>query len=151
MVNVDTRGESVILNCSDSDDALRALLPAFPTARDIEVTGAGLEAAFLELTRDPDQPTEAAAVNTTYVRYELLRLIRNKRFFIFSLIFPLALFLVIAGSNRHQIDRPRHVLDQVPAVLHGEHGRLRRHDRRHRRRRAHRGRAQHRAGTGSCA
>ena len=41
-------------------------------------------------------------MNTTYVRYELLRLTRNKRFFIFSLIFPLALFLFIAGTNRHQ-------------------------------------------------
>ncbi|WP_375497366.1 ABC transporter permease [uncultured Jatrophihabitans sp.] len=41
-------------------------------------------------------------MNVTYVRYELLRLVRNKRFFIFSLIFPLALFLTIAGSNKHQ-------------------------------------------------
>ncbi len=40
-------------------------------------------------------------MNVTYVRYELLRLVRNKRFFIFSLIFPLALFLTIAGSNKH--------------------------------------------------
>jgi ABC-2 type transport system permease protein len=37
----------------------------------------------------------------TYARYEVLRLWRNKRFFIFSLIFPLALFLVIAGSNKN--------------------------------------------------
>ena len=41
-------------------------------------------------------------MNATYVRYEFLRLLRNKRFFIFSLIFPLILFLVIAGSNKHQ-------------------------------------------------
>jgi ABC-2 type transport system ATP-binding protein len=54
---VETRGEAVILNCSDSDTALRALLPAYPGARDIEVTGAGLEEAFLELTKD----TEATA------------------------------------------------------------------------------------------
>jgi ABC-2 type transport system ATP-binding protein len=40
----------VVLTCSDSDAALRALLPAYPAARDIEVTGAGLERAFLELT-----------------------------------------------------------------------------------------------------
>jgi ABC-2 type transport system ATP-binding protein len=50
VTNVDTRGEGVILNCSDSDAALRALLPAFPHARDVEVTGAGLEEAFLNLT-----------------------------------------------------------------------------------------------------
>jgi ABC-2 type transport system ATP-binding protein len=52
VTNVETRGEGVILNCSDSDIALRAFLPAFPGARDIEVTGAGLEEAFLQLTRD---------------------------------------------------------------------------------------------------
>lgn len=38
----------------------------------------------------------------TYARYELVRLWRNKRFFVFSLAFPLVLFLVIAESNRHQ-------------------------------------------------
>jgi ABC-2 type transport system ATP-binding protein len=48
----DTRGESVLITCSDSDAALRAFLPAFPQAEDIEVTGAGLEEAFLQLTRD---------------------------------------------------------------------------------------------------
>lgn len=37
----------------------------------------------------------------TYTRYELLRTFRNRRFFIFSLVFPLVLFYVIAGSNRH--------------------------------------------------
>ena len=41
----------MILNCSDSDAALRAFLPAFPAARDIEVTGAGLEEAFLATDR----------------------------------------------------------------------------------------------------
>jgi ABC-2 type transport system ATP-binding protein len=46
------RGEAVVLACSDSDAAIRALLETFPGARDIEITGAGLEEAFLELTRD---------------------------------------------------------------------------------------------------
>jgi hypothetical protein len=45
--SVEARGEAVLLSCSDSDAALRALLPAYPRARDIEVSGAGLEAAFL--------------------------------------------------------------------------------------------------------
>ena len=43
-------GASVALVCSDSDLALRALLTAYPLARDIEVAGAGLEDAFIELT-----------------------------------------------------------------------------------------------------
>jgi ABC-2 type transport system ATP-binding protein len=44
------RGEAVVLSCSDSDAAIRALLAAYPAARDLEITGAGLEEAFLELT-----------------------------------------------------------------------------------------------------
>jgi ABC-2 type transport system ATP-binding protein len=52
VTNADTRGDAVILNCSNSDTALRALLPAFPAARDIEVSGAGLEEAFLQLTSE---------------------------------------------------------------------------------------------------
>ena len=43
-----------MLACNDSDAALRALLERYPQARDIEVRGAGLEEAFLELTGDPD-------------------------------------------------------------------------------------------------
>jgi ABC-2 type transport system ATP-binding protein len=44
------RGEAVVLHCSDSDSALRELLSSYPEARDIEVSGAGLEEAFLRLT-----------------------------------------------------------------------------------------------------
>lgn len=49
------RGEGFILTCSDaasSDTALRILLSQYPAARDIEVHGAGLEEAFLDLTGD---------------------------------------------------------------------------------------------------
>jgi ABC-2 type transport system ATP-binding protein len=46
-------GDSVILRCSDSDRAIRALLERHAEARDIEITGAALEDAFVELTRDP--------------------------------------------------------------------------------------------------
>jgi len=41
-------------------------------------------------------------VNATYLRYELLRTLRNRRFFIFTLAFPLVFFYLIAGANRHQ-------------------------------------------------
>jgi ABC-2 type transport system ATP-binding protein len=54
------RGDAIILNCSDSDTAVRALLQAFPNVRDLEITGAGLEAAFLELTRDPNATAAVA-------------------------------------------------------------------------------------------
>jgi ABC-2 type transport system permease protein len=39
--------------------------------------------------------------SSTYIRYEVLRTFRNRRFLIFSLVFPLVLFFSIAGSNRH--------------------------------------------------
>ncbi|MGB0092069.1 MAG: ABC transporter permease [Solirubrobacteraceae bacterium] len=38
--------------------------------------------------------------NATYTRYELLRVFRNRRFFIFSLAFPLILYFAIATPNR---------------------------------------------------
>ena len=47
-------GDAVILRCSDSDLAIRALLARFPAARDLEIAGAGLEDAFLELTGGED-------------------------------------------------------------------------------------------------
>jgi ABC-2 type transport system ATP-binding protein len=46
------RGEAAIISCADSDAAIRALLAAYPDARDIEIAAAGLEQAFLELTGD---------------------------------------------------------------------------------------------------
>jgi ABC-2 type transport system ATP-binding protein len=48
--SVDRHGSTVILRCADADLALRALLDGFPQARGIDVAGAGLEQAFLELT-----------------------------------------------------------------------------------------------------
>jgi ABC-2 type transport system ATP-binding protein len=50
----DRHGDAVVLSAADSDSALRALLGRFPEVRDIEVYGAGLEEAFLELTGDAD-------------------------------------------------------------------------------------------------
>jgi ABC-2 type transport system ATP-binding protein len=44
------RGSGVVLACSDSDAAIRALLAAFPQVHDIEIGGGSLEEAFLELT-----------------------------------------------------------------------------------------------------
>jgi len=44
-----------VLVCSDSDAAIRALLAAYPEARDIEIAGAGLDEAFVELTGDGDE------------------------------------------------------------------------------------------------
>ncbi len=58
------RGDAVTMACADSaasDTALRALLAGFPEAHDIEVRGAGLEEAFMELTADEtDAPVDEA-------------------------------------------------------------------------------------------
>jgi ABC-2 type transport system permease protein len=40
----------------------------------------------------------------TYVRYELARTFRNRRFFVFSLGIPVILYLTIAGPNRSEHD-----------------------------------------------
>jgi len=61
--NVERRGEAVILTCADSassDTALRELLARFPRARDLEVRGAGLEEAFLNLTGDHEDDGPAS-------------------------------------------------------------------------------------------
>jgi ABC-2 type transport system ATP-binding protein len=57
--NAERRGEVVVLRCSDSDVAIRALLSSYPEARDIEISAAGLEEAFLALTGDGDEGAEA--------------------------------------------------------------------------------------------
>lgn len=51
------------------------------------------------------------AITTPYTRYEIVRSLRNLRFFAFSLVFPLTLFLLIATPNRHE------VVDGIPFPL----------------------------------
>ena len=60
VTSAERRGESIVLVCSDSDEAIRALLQTHPEARDIEITAAGLEEAFLALTGDGPQPPSVA-------------------------------------------------------------------------------------------
>ncbi len=58
--DAERRGEAVVLSCADSDAAIRALLAAFPDARDIEIAAAGLEQAFLTLTAEQDAEEQGA-------------------------------------------------------------------------------------------
>jgi ABC-2 type transport system permease protein len=39
--------------------------------------------------------------SAAYIRFELLRTFRNRRFFLFSFGFPLVLYFLIAAPNRH--------------------------------------------------
>jgi ABC-2 type transport system ATP-binding protein len=57
VTNADVDRDAVVLTCADSDSALRALVHGHPEARDIDVHGAGLEEAFLQLTADADDAT----------------------------------------------------------------------------------------------
>ena len=52
VATAERHGETVVLGCNDSDAAIRALLTRYPAARDLEISGAGLEEAFLMLTGD---------------------------------------------------------------------------------------------------
>jgi ABC-2 type transport system ATP-binding protein len=53
VATAERHGEAVTLRCTDSDAAIRGLVRDYAAARDIEITGAGLEEAFLELTTEP--------------------------------------------------------------------------------------------------
>jgi ABC-2 type transport system ATP-binding protein len=55
VTGAERHGEAIVLVCSDSDTALRALLDFHSEARDIEITGAGLEQAFVQLTASDDR------------------------------------------------------------------------------------------------
>jgi len=54
VTSAERHGDAVTLNCADSDGVLRHLVSRFAALRDIEVRGAGLEEAFLELTDEED-------------------------------------------------------------------------------------------------
>jgi ABC-2 type transport system ATP-binding protein len=56
--SAESHGDGIILRCSDSDSALRALLGQFSAARDIEVQGGSLEEAFIELTGEEELEAE---------------------------------------------------------------------------------------------
>jgi ABC-2 type transport system permease protein len=43
-------------------------------------------------------------MSLAYLRFELVRTFRNRRFFVFSLAFPIALYLLIAAPNRNEHD-----------------------------------------------
>jgi ABC-2 type transport system ATP-binding protein len=55
VTRAERHGDALVLAASDSDTALRKLLERYPEARDIEVHGAGLEEAFLQLTGDEEE------------------------------------------------------------------------------------------------
>ncbi|RIJ70231.1 ABC transporter ATP-binding protein [Nakamurella silvestris] len=72
---VDRRGDTYLLRCTDSDLTIRALLAARADAREISITSANLEDAFLALT-DPhraDAPTSPQTSRTDTPKNGALR------------------------------------------------------------------------------
>jgi ABC-2 type transport system ATP-binding protein len=63
--SIESHGDAVVLTCTDSDAAIRSLLAADPSARDIEISSAGLEQAFLALTSDESDPGHVGAAPAT--------------------------------------------------------------------------------------
>ncbi len=61
VANAERHGEVVVLACSDSDAAIRALLATFPEAYDLEIASAALEDAFVRLTAEAEEEVEEAA------------------------------------------------------------------------------------------
>ena len=62
VLSAERHGDAITLSCSDTDAALSALLSSFPGTRDVEVSGASLEEAFLELTVDEDDHDDRDAI-----------------------------------------------------------------------------------------
>ena len=99
VAGAERHGDAVILSCTDSDAAIRALLEAHPGARDIEIASAALEDAFLELTVGPSAGGARMSAQA-YTRFELVRTMRNRRLMMFALGFPLLVYLAAAAPNR---------------------------------------------------
>ena len=62
VASAEVHGDTAIITCNDSDSALRAFLARYGAARDIEVLGASLEAAFIALTDDDPTTTPQEAL-----------------------------------------------------------------------------------------
>jgi ABC-2 type transport system ATP-binding protein len=61
VVQAERHGDTVELICTDSDAAIRALLALRPDVRDIEIRGAALEDAFVELTAESPELVEVGS------------------------------------------------------------------------------------------
>ena len=148
LVNLEIRHDVVQIQSSDSDATLYAILDAGYRPREIEVTSLGLEQAFLAITAEDDATNGLTQGRRTdmagtlaLTKAELSRLLHNRRYFIFTVAFPVILYLSDrqAGEGerlRRRVRRVLHDLDgnvrgvqrraerQRAADLAGEEGRL---------------------------
>ena len=116
-MNLEVRHDLVQIQTSDSDATLYAMLDAGYRPHEIEVSSLGLEQAFIAITGEDDRASGIAATTTpatptpttqgrrsdmagtlALTRAEIMRLFRNKRYFIFTVGFPVVLYLLV-GKN----------------------------------------------------
>ena len=118
VIGLDRHGTSLTLLSADADETVRGLVTAGVAFRHLEVAGADLDAAFLALTSDggraathdarpglkeiPMLATRTAAAAAlpslapflAYLRLEVRRSLRNRRYLIFTVVFPVMLYVL---------------------------------------------------------
>ena len=95
------RGSTVVLSCDDADDALKALLARYPGTREYRSERRRPSRCLRRADRGRGPTGRSVPMtNTVYLKTELRRSLRNRKFLLFSLGFPLLLFFMIAGPNR---------------------------------------------------
>jgi hypothetical protein len=102
LVNLEVRHDVVQIQSSDSDATLYAILDAGYRPSEIEVTSLGLEQAFLAITAEDDAANgHRRGDELTWPahwpspRPNSSRLMHNRRYFIFTVAFPVILYLLI--------------------------------------------------------
>ena len=131
--SAERRGEAIVLHCADSDAAIRALLAAYPDVARHRDHRRRARAGV-----PPAHGGRAGVI--TYAKYEIVRTFRNRRFFIFSIGFPVVLYFRSPARTATSSDFADSGLPAA-ALLHGRADRVRHDEHRALDRHAHRRRA----------
>ena len=102
MTDVVVRGVGVTLNSLDADATVKALVQHGVAFSDLEVTGAGLEDAFVALTEcDPTPNGEAGTVTglLAFGRFEVARLLRSWKFLAITVGFPVIFYMLFLNDR----------------------------------------------------
>ena len=102
VTDVEVRGTCVTLDSLDADATVRALVARRIAFSDLEVTGAGLEEAFVALTgrhRGPHDSELAMSELIAFARFEVGRLLRSWRFLVITVGFPVIFYMLFLGDR----------------------------------------------------
>ena len=94
-------GDAVTVRTSDADDTLPALYALGRPITAMEVGGGGLEEALIALTSADNGPVmeEGELTMAAFLRFEIVRSLRNVRFVVFIAGFPVLLYLIYAKQT----------------------------------------------------